>query len=779
MARKTEARTAKAAPQGANKGAVPERPVEIGLRWAVLIFFGLPLIYFLPALLPGNHIYGSDYIEAGYMMYEFARQQIASGSLPKWVPHILGGLPMFANPGSVFYPLRLLINLFLPGTWTLPIIYIVQFGIAGLGMYLLVREMGCRTWAAFVAGLAFQLTGITMSAVYAGHDGRVIVATFAPLFLFFLHRGVRTGSFAAFVGAAATLGFSLLSFQIQSNYYVLLAGAAWAVFGLVHFGVIRTPAGLTKRAALGLGAVAFGFAMAAVNFLPFREYVADSPRGAARGYEYSTTWSLPPAEIIGVAVPEHVGVLDSYKGTNPFKLNTEYVGAVVLVLLILGLAVSRRSRHWWFFLGLSVFIMTIAMGGYTPIYRLYYEVLPGTQRFRAPSVSFFLISLALAAMAGVTLDRLTQMRGVRKSGRDMVTLLLAAIVAFMIAVTVIATFTQGFGGAAGAASGFGRFTLFTIFVCLAIWLWWISALRTFGFVVVLSIITVADLVVVNRKFFTTVEAPETMFAEDGLISFLKNTPQPNRVWIFPASDGAESNVLMLFGVQQAGGEHGNQLQRYNEYVGEGEKTYVDWHNLIEKSNFVNAANIRYLVSRQDLNLTAADTAVLRERHRGGGFVYENMKALPRSYIVGEAVVSADTMAALTLLADSTFDITKKAVVYSRQPIELPGTALVASSNVLEYTPDRITVEANASRPALLVLADNYHKDWTATVNGRTAPVLRANHTFRGVVIGEGSNEVVFEFKPQSLYTGFYIYLVCLALIGAYAVWLLATRLRGR
>ncbi|HEX6065853.1 MAG TPA: 6-pyruvoyl-tetrahydropterin synthase-related protein, partial [Longimicrobiales bacterium] len=457
------------------RGPAPEKTVEIDSATAALIFFGIALVYFLPALMPGRHIYGSDYIEAGYMMYEFARERIVSGSLPKWVPYILGGLPMFANPGSVFYPLRLLTNFLLPGTMSLPIIFIFQFGIAGFGMYLLARELGCRTWAAFIAGIAFQLTGITISAVYAGHDGRVIVATFAPLFLFFLHRGIRTGSFAAFAGAATTLGFSLLSFQIQSNYYVLLAGAAWATFLLVHLGIIRTPRALATRTALGLGAVAFAFAIAAVNFLPFRDYVADSPRGAARGYTYSTTWSLPPAELVGMAVPEHVGVFDAYKGKNPFKINTEYVGAFVLVLLVLGFAVSRRNRYWWFFLGVMAVTLTIAMGGHTPIYRLYYEILPGTKRFRAPSVSFFLIALSLAAMAALTLERIAQMYDERKGtgkGRDIVSWLLAAIAGTVIAVSVIASVTQGFGGSPGAATGFGRFAIFAVLLCLAMWLWW-------------------------------------------------------------------------------------------------------------------------------------------------------------------------------------------------------------------------------------------------------------------------------------------------------------------
>jgi hypothetical protein len=55
-----------------------------------------------------------------------------------------------------------------------------------------------------------------------------------------------------------------------------------------------------------------------------------------RGYEYSTSFSMPVRAIIGVAVPEQVGaniasqrgeyVFPIYRGENAFRLHTEYLG---------------------------------------------------------------------------------------------------------------------------------------------------------------------------------------------------------------------------------------------------------------------------------------------------------------------------------------------------------------------------------------------------------------------------------------------------------------------
>jgi hypothetical protein len=227
-----------------------ELPIRLGI--AAAVYFGLSLLYFLPSFLPGRQMFGTDYLAGSYYFYDFFADRFGTGSLPKWVPYVYGGMPVYANPGSAFHPVHLLAETLLPTSKVLGAIFVVQFWLAGLGMYLLARELGCRTWVAFVAGIAFQFTGVTMSWVYAGHDGRIMVATMAPLFFFFLQRGIRTAAVAPFAGAAATLAFALLSFQIQNSYYLILAGFIWAVYLLFHFGLHRRPPALAKTVALGL-----------------------------------------------------------------------------------------------------------------------------------------------------------------------------------------------------------------------------------------------------------------------------------------------------------------------------------------------------------------------------------------------------------------------------------------------------------------------------------------------------------------------------------------------
>lgn len=790
--------TARAARSASPTHESPRGRELFGTGMASAIYVALAVLYFLPAFLPLAHLYGSDYFAGAFFFHEFISDRLAAGELPKWVPYVYGGVPLFSNPGSTYYPVRWLGDLVFPVTKIYPTMFVVQFALAGIGAYLLSRELGARRWIAFVAGIAFQFTGLTMSFVLAGHDGRIIVATLAPLLFFFLHRGVRTGGIGSFVGAAATVGFALLSFQIQSAYYLLVGGAIWAVFCIVHHGVFRTPSILGKRVALGLAAVAFGFALAAVNFLPFLDYVERSPRGATegRGYEYSTSWSMPPGEIVGIAVPEQAGVLEHYRGANPFKLHTEYAGALVVALLILGFAYARRDRRWWFFVGLSVFALTIAFGGHTPVYRLWYELLPGTKRFRAPSISFFLVSMSLVAMAAITLEAIAARLDARpartRAGEADAALpnfgkwLLGIGALAVVGLLVAAGGDDGTARAAARSAGWLRFAAFLGVVLGLLWAWSRRALTPMALALALATVTVVDLWIVDRRFFEVRESPEETFPADGVVAFLRSQPQPSRVWVLPLGGGVayprEPNYLMRFDIEQAGGEHGNQLQRYNEFVGAGTETYVDWHNflagLVDPRNahmlrFLDAANVRYLIT--GVPLQGLPYPVVHASR--DGVVFENPNALPRAWLVGNAVEVPEGSEIETMSAPS-FDFRTTAVVDSlTEP--LAGGPVTGEARVLTYEPDRIVIETTADRDALLVVADNWYPDWKATVDDTDSRVLRANHAFRGVRVPAGTHTVELVFAPAALRTGFIIWIVGLTLLAGYALWLLWRRWRER
>jgi len=60
---------------------------------------------------------------------------------------------------------------------------------------------------------------------------------------------------------------------------------------------------------------------------------------------------------------------------------------------------------------------------------------------------------------------------------------------------------------------------------------------------------------------------------------------------------------------------------------------------------------------------------------------------------------------------------------------------------------RATVETD--RPAYLLLADIYHPDWRATVDGAETPIRRADFAFRALYLRAGTHEVAMRFEPPT------------------------------
>jgi hypothetical protein len=184
--------------------------------------------------------------------------------------------------------------------------------------------------------------------------------------------------------------------------------------------------------------------------------------------------------------------------------------------------------------------------------------------------------------------------------------------------------------------------------------------------------------------------------------------------------------------------------------------------------------VRYIVISQEVR-----SPTLREVYRGqSALVYENLGARGRAYLVGEAIPARaeETMAALK---SPRWDPTRNAVVESALPLALAGAGLKGTARVTRYAAERVEVATQADGAALLVLADNYYPGWRAEVDGRRAEVYRTDHTFRGVVVPAGKHRVVFTFDPAGVKEGFWIWLLCLALLGGYGAWELVAHRRRR
>ena len=73
-------------------------------------------------------------------------------------------------------------------------------------------------------------------------------------------------------------------------------------------------------------------------------------------------------------------------------------------------------------------------------------------------------------------------------------------------------------------------------------------------------------------------------------------------------------------------------------------------------------------------------------------------------------------------------------------------------------------------PAILVLTDVHFPGWEATLDGAPVGLLRANTSFRGVVVTAGEHEIEMRYRPATFRWGVGLALAA-AIACAGAVWM--------
>lgn len=276
--------------------------------------------------------------------------------------------------------------------------------------------------------------------------------------------------------------------------------------------------------------------------------------------------------------------------------------------------------------------------------------------------------------------------------------------------------------------------------------WW--TLR--AAVLALCVISFLDLYRAGRPFVRATvlmnqAGDPQLFEADESINFLKQRQAAGEVFrafdLPTPSGGYPQNGLAVHGIEQLAGHHGNEMGSYRELIGGPEPT-----NLNVNLSLFDITNTMYVTSAQPVQLPG-----FTEVFRGSrSIVYRKADVLPRAYLVGHVEVWPDTAAVNRLLARD-FDFRRTAVL----PERLPAGANVEPDAQATVQWTKRTMEAQAFRvrtatPQVLVVLDNYYKAWHARIDGKDVPVLRANHTFRGVVVPAGEHSVEMFYDASYL-----------------------------
>ncbi len=163
-------------------------------------------------------------------------------------------------------------------------------------------------------------------------------------------------------------------------------------------------------------------------------------------------------------------------------------------------------------------------------------------------------------------------------------------------------------------------------------------------------------------------------------------------------------------------------------------------------------------------------------------IFENVDAFPRAYIVPSGRRAAGEDTSLTEMLDTPFDPRREVMLEEDSGLEVrglwdrdssgeqqqnagspvPGTVARAESGetpvpspaapVLAET-DRLVYRASAPEGGYFVHVASLSAGWRAWVDGREAPIYRANNLFRAVPLTPGDHEVELRYEPAAVALG--------------------------
>ena len=439
--------------------------IHLGLVVAML---AVACVYMLPAL-GGKVIVQGDMQKADAMAYQQKKVQEATGSVPTWNSSMFGGMPGYQTatepPKTAFQPLR---NLLIMRPFGVERNIGVLF-LYLLGFYVAMLAFGVSPWLALVGALGFGLGSYNIIIIEAGHITKAWAMAFmAPVFGGMVmtlraafeedddRRRTRRHMLWGTLLFTVALILQIACNHIQITFYTAVGcgaiGVAYLVLALVRH---RLP-----RAAAGAGLLVLGAALAfgcnvrlllvneeyarytmrggnELNVTPadlYGEREATAAQNTATGLDidYAFNWSYGIGETYTLLVPgamgggsgEKVGRESAfyktfrseraplYWGDQPFTSGPVYFGAIIVMLFLLGLIVTKGPDRWWLLAATLLAVLLSWGSNLMGLNGWVFEHVPFYNKFRTPSMALVLANACMAILAVLAL------RAVLDEGRD-------------------------------------------------------------------------------------------------------------------------------------------------------------------------------------------------------------------------------------------------------------------------------------------------------------------------------------------------------------------------
>ena len=623
---------------------------------------------------------------------------------PLWFNSRLSGMPTIdALFGDSFYPPSFVFFSAMPIPRALGMRLVFHIFLAGLFFFLLLRK-GFRAprFVAFIGAAFYMLNPEFFSHVYPGHDGKMFVIAWLPFVVWMLKSLLDKPRLLTASFFAAGIAICLYTSHIQMTYFML-----WGLFfyWLMHAILLyrkekKIAAPLVSSVYFWL-AILVGVGLAFVQIFPSFMFIREafSVRGAERGFDYAASWSLHWPEAFSLWVPEFGNTLSYYWGDNPFKLNSEYAGAMATLFAVI--AIVAKAKPWRLFWGgVCVFTVLFSLGAHTPIFHIAYALVPGVKKFRACSMLMFWFSfgtilltcLFLKDMVAGFFDTLPAQR--RKKWQKGIVIAVCCItaIAFLFSIKgFVAGLFQSFSDSlADKRKGEIFDANFSKNFVPFLWVWWFFAVACLGLLwgviakkvniyvvcAVVLVIGLIDVIRVDMQFVNVISPLPYVASEPALDELSAEMREaPFRCFTLPGT--LNQNAEGIHSLEGVNGFNDNELAWYRQFRGDQQdrnffekivgvmadgRPYLIPENLKNGNAFLNIANAKYYLIRQGERLLKI----------------KNEAALGRISFAKDCIV-LDSSRIIEALRTGSYD-PRKTVALMKEPALRPATSNLSAGD---------------------------------------------------------------------------------------------------
>ena len=778
------------------------RAVLSGL--AVVVLFCLPL---LPEVLGRRRLVFRDAHITHWPWRRVAMRSLAAGEVPFVNEFASGGQPLLANPNAALLYPTLWLEKLLPPAAAFNLHYLLHVFWAFLGARALAGRLGQREGAAFLSGVAYAFSGMALSYSSAFANAGPAAAWLPWCAAAALEVARARDARAIIRGAAAlgiALGLQLLAGEpVISLLTVLFCGA----LGLADVFSQREHAarGLAALASGGAAAAVIAGALAAPLLLPLQDVLPLTYRGQhayslkAFGASAFGLWRLP--EWLFPRFGGDPGALGA-GGHWQWALHPDeivYVWCVtlgVIPLLVIARAALRREfwtgpRAWLAaFGGVS---LLFAFGNALPFFRALYGI-EALRRLRYPIKFYLLTTVCAALLSGYAADGLNE----RPTGRRERTVL-GVFLALMAAVLLL----SGEGGLLdqivspslraltlpaatllpairGALRGDALLGLLAAALVGAATL--VRSPRRVGYM--LGFATLALAFSWGLPLFVSADEKD-LAREPALVQHFRG---PGRLYVdpkipeFSALTRATSHPDMpprvsrlarvqveellpltgaAFGVRSIfDADPDGSYGWFNRLAGEA----LSASTPPEKSRLLRLFGARWILADEATTypefLPRTGFSVAGRRLA----LSELRDPLPELRWAGHEIRTASLSGALDLLRSEAFHADTDVVLPGTPGTAPSGDVAAARLAPFEVRADRASAEVVAGASGHVVFSRTYFRSWTATLDGRPAPVLVANARELAVSVPPGRHRVAFAWDRAPFHRGVLLQATALVLV---------------